>query len=180
MTTPSYVVAPPAVLDPPRSVPTVVDEVTVRLVAGVVLAVGVVVLVSGQWWLYGLLAVDFALRAWGGPARSPLAQAVLRWLRPRVATAPRPTAFAPKRFAAGIGAVVSSAIVGLSLAGAPVAATVLVVAMIALPGLEAAFGFCVGCRIFAVLVRWGLLHDEVCVDCAPTRRPTPERVPADC
>jgi hypothetical protein len=31
--------------------------------------------------------------------------------------------------------------------------------------LEAAFGFCLGCRIFAVLMRLGVIPESVCVEC---------------
>ena len=33
-------------------------------------------------------------------------------------------------------------------------------------GLEAAFGFCLGCRIFAILMRTGIIPEDVCEDCA--------------
>lgn len=160
------------VLDRLPAVPALVDEVTVRLVAAVVLVVSLTALLSQQWWLYAVLAADFTLRAVAGPRRSPVARAVLAWLRPRVAVAPRSTAFAPKRFAAGIGAVMTSAAVVLSALGvdagsllAPTAVTFIAVLMVIFPALEAGLGFCVGCRLFAVLVRAGVVREDVCVDC---------------
>ena len=50
--------------------PSLVDDVTVRLIAGVVLALGLVALAAHQWWLYAILAVDFTLRAGLGPQAS--------------------------------------------------------------------------------------------------------------
>ncbi len=158
------------------TVPTVVDEVTVRIVAGIVVTTGVVALLTQQWWLYTFLLADFAIRAARGPRWSPIARVASTWIRPRIPAADKPTAFAPKRFAAGIGAVMTAAITILWLlslttgaTGPLVAATVLAVAMTVLPAAEAGLGLCLGCKIFAGLIRVGLVPAEVCVDCAPQR-----------
>ena len=153
--------------------PTVVDDVSVRLIAAAVLVLGVLALGLQQWWLYAVLAVDFTLRAAIGPQASPIAQLVGRWVRPSVPAAKRPTAGPPKRFAAAIGAVLTVAATALwllhvatgsSLALVPVVA--IGVVMVLFPLLEAAFGFCVGCR----LMRLGLVPEEVCLDCADITR----------
>ena len=149
-----------------------VDGVTVRLVAGVVLAIGLIAIATGQWWLYLVLAADFIPRAIWGPGRSFIATAVLTWVRPRVSARPVSTAGAPKQFAAAIGAVMTS-LAGLawivSLAtGSPVAQTALyaiAAIMVVFPALEAFFGFCVGCKLYALLARIGLVRPDVCVDC---------------
>jgi hypothetical protein len=153
--------------------PAVVDEVTVRLIAGVVLVLAGVALVTHQWWLYAVLAVDFGLRAGLGPKVSPIALAVQRWVRPRVAVDPRPTAGPPKRFAAAIGAVMTAAatvlwlVSAVSDSGAATAAVLAIGAiMVLFPALEAVAGLCVGCQVFALLMRVGVIPDEVCVECA--------------
>lgn len=153
-------------------IPTVVDDVTVRLIAGVVLAVGVIALAGQQWWLYALLAADFLARALAGPRRSPLARMVQRWIRPRIRVVPRPTAFTPKRFAAAIGAVMTGVLTVLWLVdlarpadGLVVAMVTIGVVMIVFPALEALLGLCVGCKIFGLLGRVGLISEDVCVDC---------------
>ncbi|TQM57273.1 uncharacterized protein DUF4395 [Humibacillus xanthopallidus] len=164
--------------------PAVVDDVTVRLIAAVVLVIGVVALGTQQWWLYAVLAVDFTLRAALGPKASPLALLVSRWIRPAVPAAKRPTAGPPKRFAATIGAVMTVAATALWIvhlatgSGAAITAVVVIGAiMVLFPLLEAAFGLCVGCRLFAVLMRLGLVPEEVCLDCADiTRRRAPQTV----
>ena len=164
--------------------PTVVDDVTVRLIAAVVLVIGVVALLTQQWWLYAVLAADFTLRAAVGPKASPIAQLVGRWIRPAVPAEKRPTAGPPKRFAAAIGAVLTVAATVLWLVnvitGSSTAISVVVVigaVMVLFPLLEAAFGLCVGCRLFAVLMRLGLVPEEVCLDCADiTRRRAPQTV----
>lgn len=155
-----------------RRYPAVVDDVTVRLVAAVVLAVGLVALTTQQWWLYAVLAADFVPRAIWGPSRSFIATGVLRWVRPRVSVAPRPTAGAPKRFAGAIGAVMTSlaavswiALLATGAGAALVVCWTIGVVMAVFPLLEAAFGFCVGCKLFALLARLGLVRPDVCVDC---------------
>ena len=157
--------------------PLVVDDVTVRLIAAVVLTVGVVALATQAWWLYAVLAVDFTLRAALGPKASPIAQLVQRWVRPAVDVAPQPTPGAPKRFAATIGAVMTAAATVLWLvhastgSGAALVGVVVIGAiMIAFPLLEAVFGLCVGCRLFAGLMRLGLVPEEICLDCADITR----------
>jgi hypothetical protein len=46
--------------------------------------------------------------------------------------------------------------------------------------LEAAVGLCLGCRVFALLMRAGLVPDSVCAACADitTRHPELRREPA--
>lgn len=153
--------------------PAIVDEVSVRLIAAVVLVIGVIALATQQWWLYAVLAVDFTLRAAFGPQASPIAQLVNRWIRPRVAAPTRPTAGAPKQFAASIGAVMTIAATALWIVnlatGSSAAITAVVVIgaiMVLFPFLEAVFGFCVGCKLFAGLMRLGLVPEDVCLDCA--------------
>ncbi len=150
--------------------PSIVDDVTVRLIAAVVLVVGVVALVTQQWWLYAVLAVDFVLRTGWGPSASPVARLVGRFVRPRVGTAARYTAGPPKRFAAAIGAVLTLAATVLWLLGATVPVVVIGLVMVVFPALEAVFGLCVGCQVFGLLMRLGVIPDSVCVECADISR----------
>lgn len=145
--------------------PRVVDDVVIRTVASLVLATVLVAAVSGAWWLFVVLAVDFWLRVASGPRFSPYAQAALRVIRPRLPLPPRDTPGPPKRFAATIGAVLTTAIAALFAVGATTAAWLLAVLMIVFPALEAVFGFCVGCRLFALGMRWGLVPADVCAEC---------------
>ena len=153
--------------------PAVVDDVTVRLIAAVVLVVGSVALATQQWWLYAVLAVDFTLRAALGPKASPVAQLVQRWIRPAVRTPQQPTAGTPKRFAASIGAVMTLAATALWVIDLATGASWAVVGIVAIgvvmvlfPALESIFGICVGCLLFSALMRVGLVPEEVCLECA--------------
>jgi hypothetical protein len=103
-----------------------------------------------------------------------VARLVQRFVRPRVTAARRPTAGPPKRFAAGIGAALTSVAAVLWALGVadPVVVAIGVV-MVVFPALEAVLGVCVGCKIFGVLMRLGLVPEEICLECADLslRRP---------
>ena len=154
--------------------PRVVDDVTVRLIASVVLVLALVALDLRQPWIYLVLALDFTLRTAFGPRASPLAQLVIRFIRPRVSAPPRPTAGPPKRFAAGIGAVLTSSAAALWLLGvaSPVVVAIGLI-MIVFPALESIFGICVGCKLFGILMKLGVVPEEICLECADLslRRP---------
>ena len=145
--------------------PSLVDDVTVRLIAGLVLLLAVLALGTGAWWLYAVLAGDFVLRAGWGPSASPLAR-VAKVVRPRLRATPRWTAGPPKRFAAAIGAVLTVAATALWLAGTTTPVVVIGVVMVVFPALEAGLGVCVGCIVFGWLMRVGLVPESVCVECA--------------
>jgi hypothetical protein len=147
--------------------PRVVDDVTVRLIAGVVLVLALVALDLRQWWIYAVLAVDFTLRTVFGPKASPLALVVQRFIRPVVKAPKRPTAGPPKRFAAGIGAVLTSVAAILWLADvAPLVVVAIGVVMVVFPALESIAGICVGCKVFGVLMKLGVVPKEICLECA--------------
>ena len=148
-----------------------VDAVTVRLVATLVLVLATVALFTGRWWLYAVLAADFVLRAAFGPSMSPLAQVSLRWLRPRLPALPQLTAGAPKRFAAMVGAVLTASAFLMGVAastGGSAAVTVMFAIgtiMVVFPALEALAGFCMGCFFYSRLMRVGLAPPQGCLDC---------------
>jgi hypothetical protein len=159
--------------------PSIVDEVTVRLTAALVLVLAVVALAAHAWWLYAVLAVDFLLRAGWGPSWSPLARVAQKLLRPRLATRPRYTAGPPKRFAAAIGAVFTVAATVLWLAGTTIPVVLIGAVMVVFPALESLAGICVGCIVFGWLMRVGLIPDSVCVECADISRRASARQAAE-
>lgn len=153
--------------------PAVVDDVTVRLIAGVVLVVVLASLALQQWWLFLPLAVDFTLRAALGPKASPVARFVSAVVRPRVKALPHPTAGTPKRFAAAIGATMTVTASVLWVAHLATGASWLITGVVAIavvmavfPALEAFAGLCVGCVIFGWLMKAGVVPEDVCVECS--------------
>jgi hypothetical protein len=144
-----------------------VNEVAARLVAGGVVLMATSALAFGWRWMTLVLAYGFVARVLTGPKLSPLGLLVTRVVRPRLTNvAPRPTPGPPKRFAQGIGAVltVTAAVLALAL-GQVGAAHVLLGMLVVAAGLEAFLGFCLGCKIFAVLMRLGVIPPEVCERC---------------
>ncbi|HET8619887.1 MAG TPA: DUF4395 domain-containing protein [Acidimicrobiales bacterium] len=146
--------------------PNPVNEVSARLVAGGVVAMALVALAGRQMWLLVPLAYGFVARVLTGPTLSPLGQLVTRVVTPRLGVAPRLVPGPPKRFAQGMGAAVSvSAAVlhfGVGLTGA---AQVLLAMLVVAATLESVFAYCIGCRVFAVLMRWRVIPDGVCERC---------------
>lgn len=123
-------------------------------------------LVTGSAWLLALMAVGFWLRVASGPRFSPLGLLATRVIAPRlgeVVSVPGP----PKRFAQGIGALTTTtgAILGLAFGLQPAVYAVFGI-MLVFATLESVFAFCVGCQIFALLMRIGVIPDEVCEACA--------------
>lgn len=148
------------------SFPNPVNEKAARSVAGVVTVVSVIALATASYWLLIPLAVGFWARVLTGPTLSPLGRLASDVIAPRLGS-PKPVAGPPKRFAQGMGAAMTTAgaILGVGF-GLHTAAAVLLVAMIVAAGLESVFALCLGCRAFALLMRAGLIPEDVCVECA--------------
>src|SRR3954447_13004695 len=146
--------------------PETVNEVAARLVAGGVVLMSVAALVLRQHWLLVPLAYGFWARVLTGPRLSPLGLIVTRVVVPRLGVAERPVPGAPKRFAQAIGAACTSvalvAYFGFGLTGV---ADVILAMMIVFATLESVFALCVGCRLFALLMRAGVIPAEICEAC---------------
>lgn len=151
------------------SFPNPVNEKAARVVAGTVLLVVVVVLVSSWYWLLVPLAYGFWARVLTGPTLSPLGWAAQNVVAPRLGEK-RPVPGPPKRFAQGIGALMSSLALVLALVlHDHAAADGVLIAFLPAAGLESIFGYCVGCKLFGLLMRAGLVPDTVCAECADIR-----------
>lgn len=154
--------------------PDPVNEVAARLVAGGVVILCALALLSQSPWMIVLIAAGFVARVLTGPRISPLALFVTRVLIPALPAEERPTPGPPKRFAQGIGATLSVAAVVLHFGfGFTLAAFVLVAMVMVAASLEAFAGLCLGCKIFAILMRLGILPESVCEACADISRRRP-------
>jgi hypothetical protein len=144
--------------------PNPVNEYAARVTAGLVVLLALLTAAAGSVWGLLAIAAGFWLRLLFGPRISPLALLSVKVITPRlgkVKLVPGP----PKRFAQGMGAFVSTASLLLYAAGAvPAAWTVLGILVVA-ASLEAFLGFCLGCAIFGLLQRRGLIPAEVCEAC---------------
>jgi hypothetical protein len=154
-------------VSPLLSFPDPVNEVSARLVAGGVVAMSVIAVAFDVPWLLAVIAYGFVARVLTGPTLSPLGQLVTRVITPRLGLADRPVPGPPKRFAQGMGAVfsVTASILALGF-GLRGAAYVLMGMLVVAAGLEAFAGYCLGCRVFASLMRAGMIPESVCEECA--------------
>jgi hypothetical protein len=148
------------------SFPNPVNEVSARLVAGGVVVLSLTTIIFDIPWLTAVIAYGFLARVLSGPTLSPLGQLVTRVITPRLPVRAKLVPGPPKRFAQGMGAVMSSAAAVLALGfGARGAAYAVLGALSAAATLESVFAFCLGCRIFAGLMRRGIIPPEVCEEC---------------
>ena len=146
------------------SFPNPVNDKAARTVAGVVLAGVIVTLVTGWFWLLIPITYGFWARVLTGPTLSPLGWLASQVVAPRLGPA-KPVPGPPKRFAQGMGAVMTTAAAILALAaGQHTAADVILVGMIAAAGLESIFAYCLGCQVFGILMRLGIVPEEVCAE----------------
>lgn len=145
--------------------PDPVNEVSARLVAAGVVAMCVAAITLGLRWLVALIAYGFVARVLTGPTLSPLGQLVTRVLTPALDRPAKLVPGPPKRFAQGIGVAFSVTALVLTMAGQWGPAQVALGMLAGAAFLEAAFGVCLGCKAFAVLMRAGVIPEDVCERC---------------
>jgi hypothetical protein len=152
--------------------PRTINEKAARVVAGVVGITALAALLVPAHWLVIPLAYGFWARVLTGPRLSPLGALASRVIAPRLG-APKTVSGPPKRFAQAIGAAITTAaVVALALGAHGVVEALLVLLAIA-AGLESVLAFCVGCHIFGLLMRAGVIPEAVCLECTDiwSRRP---------
>lgn len=107
-----------------------------------------------------LLAALAALFAWGafaGSGRHPYGLLFRRFVRPRLGPPAELEDAAPPTFAQGVGLLVSLAGVILGLLGLPVGLAVAAAVAFVAAFLNAVFDYCLGCQVYLLLVRVGVL-----------------------
>jgi Domain of unknown function (DUF4395) len=150
--------------------PNPVNEKAARVVAGVVLTTVLVILAIGAYWLLIPLAYGFWARALTGPTLSPLGWTAQNVVAPRLGEK-KPVPGPPKRFAQGMGAVMATlALVFWLAVGSHTATDIVLGLFVVAAGAESIFAYCLGCQVFGLLMRVGLIPDEVCAECADLSR----------
>ena len=148
----------------PFEFPAIVNEKAARVVAGLVMLVAALALLTGWLWLSAVLAVGFALRVASGPRFDPFGQLATKVIAPRLGE-PVMVPGPPKRFAQAIGLVLTLVATGFLVAGLPAVTTALLAILLVFATLESALGFCAGCSAFGLLMRAGLVPEETCAAC---------------
>ena len=139
------------------SFPNPVNDASARTVALGVVTMSVVAFATNQAWVLIPLTYGFLARLAAGPTLSPLGQFAVRVSGPRIKAWQKFVPGPPKRFAQGIGAV-------LTLDSWSMARWILL-PLIAAASLEGFLGYCLGCTIFGWLIRAGIVPDSICAEC---------------
>src|SRR5919199_2123694 len=148
------------------SFPRTINEKAARVVAGVVAATALVALLTDARWLLVPLAYGFWARVLTGPTLSPLGRLASGVIAPRLGP-PKYVAGPPKRFAQGMGAAFTTTAAVLALGfGLTSEADVLTGLLVVAATLESVFALCLGCQVFALLMRLGVVPEETCARCA--------------
>ncbi len=133
--------------DPP------VDPRGVRFSAAVTTVVLALVLLSGSAWLLSAQAVVFALGAFAGLRFSPYSVLYRALVAPRLGPPSEKEEAAPVRFSQTVGLVFSVVGVAGYASGLTVLGIVATALALAAAFLNAAFGYCLGCEMYAVIAR---------------------------
>jgi hypothetical protein len=145
--------------------PNPVNDVSARLVATGVVAMAVTTVAFRLTWLLAVLFYGFVARVLTGPKLSPLGQLVTKQITPRLPFDEKLIPGPPKRFAQGIGVTFSGTALVLALTGHWFAAQIVLGLLIVAASLEAFAGYCLGCKIFALLMRVGIIPESACEEC---------------
>lgn len=143
-----------------------VNETSARVVASGVVAMAATAALADQPWIMLPLAYGFAARVAAGPKLSPLGLLATRVVTPRLPVEHGYSPGPPKRLAQAMGLGMSSTALVLHYGGRrPRAARLVLGVLAAAAGLEAAFGLCLGCKLFELGMRAGLVPESVCEEC---------------
>jgi hypothetical protein len=145
--------------------PNPVNETSARIVAAGAVLMSLAFVVTAQAWILIPLTYGFVARVLTGPFLSPLGRLSTQVITPRLSFQHKLVAGQPKRFAQGIGAVFTLTASVLWMLDQPTAARVVVAMLAVAASLEAFVGFCLGCAIFARLMKWGVIPASVCQEC---------------
>lgn len=146
--------------------PSTVNEVSARLVAGGVVAQALLWMVTRSPILLITLTYGFLARVLTGPKLSPLGQFVTRVVTPRLPVPEKIVAGSPKRFAQGVGLAFTAVASIAWLAGNTTLAAGVLAALIAAASLEAFFGMCLGCKMYGLMMRFGIVSEFTCEECS--------------
>lgn len=146
--------------------PNPVNETSARVVATGVVAMATTAAMGGQPWLMFPLVYGFAARVAAGPKLSPLGLLATRAITPRLPVEHRYSPGPPKRLAQAMGLGMSATALVLHYkARRRSAARIVLGALAGAAGLEAALGLCLGCRLFELGMRAGVVPESVCEEC---------------
>ncbi|MEO8262702.1 MAG: DUF4395 domain-containing protein [Pseudolysinimonas sp.] len=128
------------------------------LVVLAVVALGLLGLTTAATILLSAQALVFLVAAIVGAARHPYGFVFKRLVRPRLQAPAELEDPAPPTFSQGVGFVVVALGIVLQLLGVPYAVVVAAAAAFVVAFLNSVFGYCVGCQIYLLLARAGVIR----------------------
>jgi hypothetical protein len=148
-----------------RPAPQGIDPRGPRFTAGVtavllLVVIALALLLPAAWPAFALFAVLsalFALGAFAGVTKGPWSIVFRKLIRPRLKAPLELEDPAPPTFAQGVGFVITLAGLVLHLLGVPYAIVIFASLAFVAAFLNSVFAFCLGCQIYLLLVRAGLL-----------------------
>ena len=108
--------------------------------------------------VFAILVALFAWGAFAGIQRHPYGLLFKKLVRPRLAAPTELEDPAPPTFAQGVGFVITLTGLVLHLAGVPFALVIAASAAFIAAFLNSVFGYCLGCQIYLLLVRAGIIR----------------------
>lgn len=133
--------------------PAGIDPRGPRFGAALTTVVLAIALVTGSVWVLLLQMLVFAVGTARGVQHTPYGIAFRRFVRPRLAPSAELEDPRPPRFAQGVGLVVTGLAVLASAAGVGPAVEVGAGLALIAALLNAAFGLCLGCELYLLIVR---------------------------
>jgi hypothetical protein len=146
--------------------PNPVNETSARVVAGGVVAMAATAVATDRLWLTLPLSYGFAARVATGPRLSPLGRLATEVVTPRIRVDHRFSPGPPKRMAQAMGLAMSGTALALRYRYRRTgAAKAVLAALTTAAALEAGMGLCLGCKLFQLGMRVGLVPPRVCEEC---------------
>ena len=158
--------------------PNPVNEVSARLVALGVFVISIISVILMYLNIFqnlpnlypliilSLIIYGFIARVISGPKISPLALLVTKIIVPNLSLKEKLVAGPPKRFAQGIGVLISAFALIFFVLSVKEISIILMGILIIFSFLESFLGFCAGCKIFNILIRLGLIPQNICEACS--------------
>ncbi|MCG6141940.1 DUF4395 domain-containing protein [Leptospira mtsangambouensis] len=145
--------------------PDLVNENVTRIVASTVVFLGVIAILFPNAYVLGLLLLGFSLRLSYGPKFEPFAFFTSRYLVPWLGISFVGAAGPPKRFAQLIGFLFSLSAIGFFILGYSFAYQITLATLVFFASLESFLGWCAGCFVFGLLMKLGIIPEEICERC---------------